>query len=448
MNNKKIKIMILTYVWPPFAAVGAYRIIKFCKYLGDFGIEPVIFTPKNPNTMSKDESLRDMVPEEIRVYHSYSLEPFRWRGEKESPGKKSGGGSKSTAAGSSSAPQAPSLLSKIKKTIRMHMTVPDNQYFWTWSGLAKGISAAKNENIDLILSSSPPQSIHILGSRIARAVGKPHLTDFRDLWTQNARVEENRLPEHLERRNRNLEKRILKGAAAITVNTNAFKRKLLEKNSFLNDEIVQVVTNGVDPDDFNAISRRELSNDKFTMVYTGSLYRQRSPEFFFEALQKWVENRPEIRDRVRAVFIGNWSPEHADLPNKYDLDGIIDRRGWLPQAEALKATFDADLLLLFQGFDDSLAAAVPRKLGEYMITNNPLMVFALPGEITRLVEKYQCGAAFCKPDPDPIVSFLDRTFNEWNENREWTDPGLRSMPDFETYGQVKKLAEICQRIAK
>jgi len=450
MASKRKRVMILTYVWPPFAAVGVYRILKFCKYLRDFEIDPIIFTPKNPNTMSMDEGLKEMVPDGIPVYHSYSLEPFRWRPDKDKQQKKNDSGEKNEGNPTQDRPpQEPSLLSKLKKTIRLHMTVPDGIYFWTWSGLYKGISAARRENVDLILSSSPPQSIHILGSRIARAIDKPHLADFRDLWTQNAKIEERQLPAHLERRNRNLEKMVLEKAAGITVNTDSFREQLLEKNHFLDETMVRVVTNGVDPDDFSNISRKLTPNEKFTMVYTGSLYRQRGPEFFFIALQKWIERRPEIEDKIKAVFIGNWAPEHAGLLDKYNLGKVIDRRGWMPQIEALKATFEADLLLLFQGFDPNFAAAVPRKLGEYMITNVPIMAFALPGEITRLVDQYNCGASFYSEDPEPIIAYLDRMFEEWSirqENNQPTANGLRKMPDLETCGQVRKLAKLCHQI--
>lgn len=448
MSNKTKKLMILTYVWPPFAAVGVYRILKFCKYLRDFGVEPVIFTPDNPNTMSSDEGLNKLVPEGIPVYRSYSLEPFRWRKD---TGKSDSKKPKENIEPpqKQSVPQEPSLLSKIKKSIRLHLTVPDNTYFWSWSGLYKGIVTAKEENVDIILSSSPPQSVHILGSRIARAVGCPHLADFRDLWTQNAKNLERPLPPHLERRNRKLEETVLKNAAAITVNTESFKEQLLSKNGYLEAKPIEVVTNGVDPDDFREMVRRENPNEKFTMVYTGSLYRQRGPEFFFIALQEWIRQRPEIGDKIKAVFIGNWAPEHADLLDKYDLGKIIDRRGWVPQDDALQATFDADLLLLFQGFDPNFAAAIPRKLGEYMITNVPIMAFALPGEITNLIEKYQSGVSFCSPEPEPIIAYLNKSFDEWERRKQNGEPsatGLRNMPDLETYGQVKKLAELCHRI--
>ena len=358
MNNDKKKILIITYVWPPFAAVGVYRILKFCKYLRDFGIEPVIYSATNPNTMSRDENLKRQIPNGIRVYRSFSPEPFRWRQSKSNsaPKAKSETGK---AGNSETINKKPSVLSRIKKSIRMHLTLPDNVYFWSWSGIGKGIKAVRDENIKLILSSAPPQSVHILGSRISRSTGVSHLADFRDLWTQNAKIAERKLPSYLERKNRNLELSVLKHASGVTVNTDSFKNQILAKNDFLDKDMIEVITNGVDPDDFNNIPRKSNFNDRFTIVYTGSLYRQRDPEFFFNALQAWLDRRPEIKEKVRAEFIGNWATEHESMLDKYNLDGTVERKGWMPQQEAIEATFQADLLLLIQGFDPDFAAAMP-----------------------------------------------------------------------------------------
>ncbi len=445
------KILIISYVWPPFVAVGVYRILKFCKYLRDFGIEPVILTPKSPATMSQDDGLFKEVPENIKVYHSFALEPFKWRG---TPVKKDQRQTPPTASALASGLEpAPgkSFIGGLKKLIRANLTVPDNAYFWSWTGIAAGMKAIRENAIDAVLSSSPPHSVHILGSRLARASRLPHIVDFRDLWTQNTKSGERRLSDRLQRRNRKYELKVLKNSAAICVNTLTFKQQLLEDNDFLRPEDIEVITNGVDPDDFRELTRKNCPNDKFTMVYTGSLYRQRGPAFFFEALRDWVRQRPEVRPRMQVVFIGNWAEEYSGVLKENEVEDVVVRRGWVPQREALEETFNADLLLLFQGFDSGVAAAIPRKLGEYIITNIPIMAFAQPGEIHNLINRYNCGIAIASPEIRPIIDYLDKSFNKWlarkKDGRTDTE-GLRSVPDLETSGQVEKLADICRRVIK
>jgi glycosyltransferase involved in cell wall biosynthesis len=431
MIKKNKKLLIVTYVFPPFAAVGGFRIIKFCKYLRRFGIEPIILTPANPNTVSKDEGLLDQIPEDLSVYRTFTFEPFRWK--RSDKNQKNNHPQGFAVRENSVSPKSakPSPIKHIKKIIRQNLSIPDGSYFWSWTGLMPGLKIVKQKNIDAVLSSSPPNSVHLLGSRIARLSGLPHIVDFRDLWTQNTNYRDRALPAYLQRRDRRYEKKVLLNAAGITVNTASFQKQILDNNSALNDERVIVVTNGVDPDDFSNLLVERKPNIKFTMLYIGSLYgSDRNPEFFFTAVQKWLNDKPELASQIKIQFIGNLAPEYGDLPERHKLGGIVEYLGWLPQQQALAATFSADLLLLFQGFNPALTAAVPRKLYEYMITNRPIMAFAPPGEI---------------PD-QPIIEFLGKSFAEWDQTSrsdQITTVNLRDMPELETAGQIEKLAELC-----
>jgi hypothetical protein len=211
----------------------------------------------------------------------------------------------------------------------------------------------------------------------------------------------------------------------------------------------EVVNNGVDPSDFREFVANPSQNERFTMLYTGSLYGEhRNPEFFLKAIRGWLDRDESIADRIRIRFIGNWTPEHVGLIDRYDLGRVIQRDGWMPQRDALAATFAADLLLLFQGFDPVLSAAIPRKLFEYLITNKPILAFAPPGEIPRVVDRYEAGASLSNKAPEPIIEILSRNLASWEAGREQSEmPMLRPMPELETRTQVEKLAALLCRLA-
>ena len=447
MEPRPKKLLIVTYVFPPFAAVGVYRILKFCKYLPDFGVNPVILSPRRPNTMARDEGLMAQVPHYVPVHHTPTFEPFRWKPEAKAAAE---AGSGQPLPLDVRAPMKPTVMSRLKQTIRQNLSIPDTSYFWRWTGLWTGIQTVKDEKVDLVLSSSPPHSTHLLAAHIASRTRKPLIVDFRDLWTQNTSYSERKLPPALQSRDRRYEELVLRQAAGITVNTDTFKAQLLANNGFLHDGRIDVVTNGVDPDDFKEFVASGTGESRFTLLYTGSLYGgHRNPEFFFTAFREWLNRRPEVAGQVRLLFIGNWAPEHAGLIDRHGLGEVIVKRDWMPQREALKETFAADVLLLFQGFDPALAAAIPRKLYEYMITNKPIMAFAPPGEIPDLITRYDCGTSFSSPESGPIIAYLDEAFNAWKHRRETgqTVHSLRSMPDLETRQQVRKLADLCHRLA-
>jgi len=446
MDTRPRKMLIVTYVFPPFAAVGVYRILKFCKYLPEFGIAPVILTPRNPNTMARDEGLMAQIPGYVPVYHSFSFEPFRGKRPSNVPSSAVSGGSSLTPASES---EEPSLPTRLKRLVRKQLSIPDTVYFWSWTGLWTGVQAIRNEKIDLVLSSSPPHSTHLLASRMAALTKKPHIADFRDLWSQNTSYAERRYTPALKRRDRRYEESVLRQSAAITVNTDTFKMQLMANNAFLDAGRIEVVTNGVDPDDFKEFVASGTGESRFTLLYTGSLYGgHRNPEFFFAAVRAWLDRRSEISGEIRLLFIGNWAAEHARLIVRHGIGTVIEKRDWMPQREVLKETFAADLLLLFQGFDPALSAAIPRKLYEYIITNKPILAFAPPGEIPDLITRFECGVSLSSPDPEPIISYLDAAFDAWKHRRETgqTVHSLRSMPELETKQQVRKLADLCHRL--
>lgn len=447
MSHKTKKMLLVTYVFPPNAAVGVFRILKFCKYLPEFGITPVIMMPTNPSMSRRDEKLIHQVPPGIPVYTSPNLEPWRNNNSVES---KPTGQVPTPSQIEPASPSKPSLVTWLKKFLRRNLTIPDQRYLWTWTGLLKGIQLIRKERIDLILSSSPPSSVHLLASRISHFSGIPHLLDFRDLWTQNTSYNERQRSKLQIWRDRTFEKKVLKQCAGISVNTCTFKKQLMENNPFLSNEQIEVVTNGVDPDDFIDLVGIARRNDKFTMVYTGSLYgRHRDPEFFLAAVRQWLDNDSSLNDQLEIVFLGNWDYRFEGLPAKYRLENLVRHIKWLPQRDALEATFGADLLLLFQGLDPVLSSAIPRKLYEYMITNKSILAFAPPGEVPDIINRYQCGVTLSDSQPERIIQFLDHMYQKWKTGRgsvELKKTALRSMPELETRNQVKKLAELCHRL--
>lgn len=441
MSGIRKKILIVTYIFPPYAAVGVYRILKFCKFLIKNDFQPIIFTPENPRTLAKDEELFNQIPSEVKVYRQKLNDIFHRKP------LRAGDNAKTAESGQSSGKSGRkrfSIIKKIRKIIERFFSIPDRGYFWVKSGLKEGTAIANNENVDFILSSSPPQSVHILASLIARKTGRGHIVDFRDLWTQNTSYHERKLPAYLYHRDRRMEMLVLENAFGISVNTASFKRQLLENNDYLDENRIEVVTNGIDPDDFKDFAPRRKRNKRFTMLYTGSLYgRHRNPEFFFKAIRRWINHNYEIEKLIRVKFIGNWTAEYTGLIAEYELDQIIEKTDWLPQRIALEETFAADLLLLFQGFDLALEAAIPRKLYEYMVTGRPILAFAPPGEIPDLIQKYDCGISLSAPTSEPIIDYLDKRLHYWrSQNDSEENITLRAMPELETSVQVEKLIRL------
>ena len=70
------KVLIITYYWPPSGGAGVQRWLKFVKYLRDFGWEPVIYTPSNPEFPVIDDTLAKDIPDGIEVIRTPIWEPY------------------------------------------------------------------------------------------------------------------------------------------------------------------------------------------------------------------------------------------------------------------------------------------------------------------------------------------------------------------------------------
>ena len=72
------RVLIITYYWPPAGGAGAQRWLKMTKYLRDYGVEPVIYTPEDPDYPVVDNSLLREVPEGIEVVRQPIWEPYHF----------------------------------------------------------------------------------------------------------------------------------------------------------------------------------------------------------------------------------------------------------------------------------------------------------------------------------------------------------------------------------
>ena len=71
------KVLVVTYYWPPAGGPGVQRWLKFVKYFRDFGIEPVVYIPENPQYPLLDDTFENDIPSDITIYKHPIFEPYR-----------------------------------------------------------------------------------------------------------------------------------------------------------------------------------------------------------------------------------------------------------------------------------------------------------------------------------------------------------------------------------
>jgi hypothetical protein len=174
------RVLIITYYWPPTGGSGVQRWVKFARYLPSEGWQPVIYTPENPEQLAVDHSLEAEISEDLEVIKTRITEPY----ELYKKFLRRSGHSKETVEGNPVNAQNKSLAQKAAMWVRGNLFRPDPRCLWIKPSVRFLKKYLEEHPVDLIVSTGPPQSMHLIGRRLSLETGIPWIADFRDPWTK------------------------------------------------------------------------------------------------------------------------------------------------------------------------------------------------------------------------------------------------------------------------
>ncbi len=438
------KVLIISYVFPPMAAVGGFRVVKACKFLPHYDWQPIVLTVKDGFNYAYDEESLKQLDKSLPIYRSKYFSPIQWWDSRTQPDENATV-AQTTVQNKSTQPDSESFSARLKKLIKTMISIPDIHNFWIPFAVLEGLKAIREQKVDIILSTSPPATVHIIGTILSYLTGKPFVIDYRDLWTQNESYHNRNLPWLYKKIDRFYEKRAIKRASAIVSATTGFSDAMYEHNSYKNQEQFHAVTNGVDADDFKNIQFPKLKNDKFTILHLGSLYGNRNPNFFFEVMKEWVSQSDELQKNCKVLFIGN-TPGFEKTLNGTVLESVIQFEKHIPQKQILPKLWESDLLLLILGFDKGGKNVMPAKLYEYICTKRPILGFLPDGMAADAIEKYDRGLAVTSENKEKAIEFLNSQYQLWKNQTDERVSEFDLPAEYDRKEQNKKLAEILDNI--
>lgn len=438
------KVLFVSYVFPPMAAVGGHRVLDFCRFLPRYGWTPVVMTVKKGVNTSWDGTLLDKV-RDIRVYRSLSFEPVLRRSLADS-GKREY--EVRIAYGEGKKPERKSLLTKAGRLMRFFLTVPDFAILWVPFGVLKGLRVIKKERITAVVSSSPPASSHIIAAMLSRLTGLPHLADFRDLWTLNHVYHENDYPEFVAKYDRRWERFVLRGADWVTTASPGFTEQMKDHESGILRNRVATITNGFD---YGEVSLEEkfvsINDNKMNFIYAGSLYGRFNPVFFLETLAHWVGSHKIDSGTLNVEFCGNRDYDYWKFVQEKGLEGIVNFRGFISRSELLPRLPGADCLLLFLGFEKSCANVIPAKLFEYLASGTPILALAPEGITADIIRRHQAGYIISEPDRGRTVELLNSIYGDWKRKGPM-ERRFRYIEEIDRATLTGRLADLLDSIGK
>ena len=308
---------------------------------------------------------------------------------------------------------------------------------WAPFALRDALRANSRERFDCVITSSPPESVHLIGRALQRR-GVPWVADLRDGWTfEPIRPE---FPTAFQRRlDERLERRWLTAADAV-VSVSRPAAADLRARLGLEPELIP---NGWDPDldaegPGGSSADRLLDPERVSLVYTGRFGSYgRDPTALIRALGVLALEHPEDAVRLELVVAGPLTQAEANLMRRDVAPARIAVAGTLDRTEALALQRAADALLLVAS--SRRTQLLNFKLFEYIAAGPPILALAAGTEAGRVAEEAG-GNAVAADDVDAIVQALRRLVAG---ELEPADPALRERYSYP--GVAKRMAAVAQR---
>ena len=389
------RLLIITYYWPPTGGSGVQRWVKFSKYLPEFGWQPVIYTPENPEQLAFDESLLKEIPECAEVIKTRIVEPYELY-------RKLTGASKQKEVNPLNQ-QKKNWKQRLSLWVRGNLFIPDPRVSWVKPSVRYLRKYLKEHPVDAVVTTGPPQSMHLIGRGLRRTLGVKWIADFRDPWTEMFYYKHLGLNACSDRRHRRLEQSVLDEADMVIAVSPPVRDDFAARTS----TPVHLITNGYDSDDFPQ-DKQQRDKDRFTIVHTGLFAADGNPVNLWKALaQRCAEDAP-FAERLEIRLAGKTDRQILASIHEHGLGRHLTDLGYLPHEQIVKEQQDADILILPLRQEPEYAKVLPGKIFEYLASGRPVLgIGQEDGAAAKVLEDAGAGRMFGWDRTTELLEFID-----------------------------------------
>ncbi|MBD3375618.1 glycosyltransferase [candidate division KSB1 bacterium] len=379
------KVLIIAYYFPPSGGSGVQRVLKFVKYLRDYGWEPVVLTASNADYPVLDTSLAEDIPSDVKIYRARIIEPYAIYRKLTKQSDRS-----VDVLIFSQQHTKQSIAQRFSESIRAALFVPDARICWLPFAIRMGKKIITREKIDLIFSSAPPYTTHLIGLGLQHYSGLPWIADFRDSWIGWFTTPQRR-PYFSRALERKMEQRVLKKADKIIAVTKGVKDDLVSRHQECLDSRWNVLCNGFDPDDIEPIEPVQRPNDKIIVTYTGTIVSHHIPLVLTKALELLYDTEPEVVGKFIFRFIGRMGDPLKQQIKDSRVGQIFEFKPYMPHTRSIAHLKSTDYCLLIIDDVPGNSAILTGKLFEYIGVGKPILALVPQGNAAELIEDLNLG---------------------------------------------------------
>jgi glycosyltransferase involved in cell wall biosynthesis len=430
------RLLVLCYFYPPLAGGGVHRVLAFTRHLPAHGWSCTVVCAGEEDYWVVDPSLIARIPADTRIERvrgGSGLSAWLWlRGR--------GAGS----AGRRSGPVFGAL-----RRLSDFFLLPDSYAGWARRAAHAAVRLAHEERFDALLSSSPPDSVHLAARTVRRATGLPWVADFRDPW----------VPLHFRApptgwhraRQAALEKSVIEGADVVLAASRSHADTMGARSGARARRVVHL-PNGFEPDEAAASPAESASPPgegvvpAFRMTWTGTLSQMTDTEQFLDALHDVLAARPEARRRIRVRMCGPYDVHYENRAIALGLKGIVGFTGPVSHGAARRAQREADLLLVWKPRHG--ATMVPGKVYEYLDAGRPILALLDARDEAAALVSRGGGTVVDPDDRAAIARAIGERYDAWKDGARTPDARPAWLDAFARPALAGRLASVLDDLVK
>ena len=415
-----MKLLLVTLYFPPAGGGGVQRPLKFASHLPALGIETHVLAPDDPKWVHEDTGLA--LPTQAWVHRARYVGPRGRRIADELHGR-----------------SGVELVRLRAGSIGRRLLLPDENVTWNATAIPKAISIARSEGIDVVLTTSPPGSVHLIGAAVQKATGAKWVADLRDSIALHAHRSADGIGARAKQKARaGIAHLVARQADAIVC---AAESIAVETRGLNPRGKVVTIANGCDFDDFTGIAYTR--GDRFRLTHAGSFFGKRDPKPFLRALAE------SGLEEVTVRFVGDFRPGDREFMESLGLGDRVQLIDYVPRRESLRLQRDSDaLLLLIPEAGGRGRGVLSGKVFEYLAAERPVLaVVPEDGAAAGLIRDTGAGVVAGPEDVPAIRDALVALHARWQGgtlngaplSQEWRDRLSRA-------ARVEELAELLESL--
>jgi glycosyltransferase involved in cell wall biosynthesis len=314
-------------------------------------------------------------------------------------------------------PASPSLRRRLASLLGF----PDQSRGWMLRATRQARALIRRLEPDVVVSSGPPHTAHLVGARACTVRRAPLVVDFRDPWFTELYA--SNMARALSRF---LERKVFKAARAVVANTPELAEAI---GARFPARKATWIRNGVDREQLPQVDA--VREPGFTIVHAGTLYIRRNLGPVLKAFRVLLDRHPEIGPAEARIRVAG----HLDAGRQADLraqmrsmglEAYVQLAGVVSRAEALRlaAASSASIVLA-----QDQTTMIPAKLYELVAMRVPTVVITEPDSASAH-EARRLGAYIVPPDD------VNALANLFEHLRQGHPPAASSAPDAIDYDSL------------